>query len=63
MIVLCVVVQQTSTGVTVDLFKISEAILEREKKTLLPTDGMQIISFLGSSVLYFITPKYIKNTF
>ena len=52
MMVLCVVVQQTSTGVTVNLLKISEAILEREKKkTLHPTDDLQIISFLGSSVL------------
>ena len=50
MMVLCVVVQQTSTGVTVDLFKISQAILEREK-TLHLTDDLQIISFLGSSVL------------
>ena len=55
MMVLCVVVQQTSSGVTVDLFKISETILEGEKKTLHLTDDLQIISFSGSSVLCFIT--------
>ena len=56
MMVLCViVVRQTSSGVTVDLFKISETILEGEKKTLHLTDDLQIISFLGSSVLCFTT--------